>query len=30
MLPAASGIVIFALTKTGFGLTNRFPAVFMA
>jgi hypothetical protein len=30
MLPAASGIVIFALTKTGFGLTNRFSAFFLA
>ena len=30
MLPAASVIVICALTKTGFGLTNRFSAFFMA
>jgi hypothetical protein len=26
MLPAASGIVICLLTKTAFGLTNRFSA----
>jgi hypothetical protein len=30
MLPAATVIVICPLTKTGFGLTNRVLAVFLA
>jgi hypothetical protein len=30
MLPAANVLVICPLTKTGFGLTNRFSAVFLA